>query len=80
MAGVGRLSETFDLYPPKAEATGSNPVGRANNFKELLGYGTTLREPSQHIASTQNPIARRRGIEIARNRQGGLLRQSNLSG
>ena len=29
MAGVGRLSETFDLYPPKAEATGSNPVGRA---------------------------------------------------
>jgi hypothetical protein len=35
MAGVGRLSETFDLYPPKAEATGSNPVGRANTFNVL---------------------------------------------
>jgi hypothetical protein len=30
MVQVGGLSETFDLYPPKAEATGSNPVGRAN--------------------------------------------------
>ena len=35
LAGVGRLSETFDLYPPKAEATGSNPVGRANMFNGL---------------------------------------------
>ena len=33
MAGVGGLLETFDLYPPKAEATGSNPVGRANDFR-----------------------------------------------
>ena len=33
MAGAGRLSETFDLYPPKAEATGSNPVGRAICFR-----------------------------------------------
>ncbi len=39
MAGVGRLSETFDLYPPKAEATGSNPVGRAKIpwFRNGLG-------------------------------------------
>ena len=27
---------TLVPYPPKAEATGSNPVGRANNFKGLL--------------------------------------------
>jgi hypothetical protein len=35
MVQVGGLSETFDLYPPKAEATGSNPVGRANIFNDL---------------------------------------------
>jgi hypothetical protein len=49
MAGVGRLSETFDLYPPKAEATGSNPVGRANDFKELMGL---IRSTSDGLAST----------------------------
>ena len=42
MAGVGRLSETFDLYPPKAEVTGSNPVGRANNFNNLGGFPRPL--------------------------------------
>ena len=35
MVGVGGLPETYDLYPPKAEATGSNPVGRANAFNYL---------------------------------------------
>ena len=35
MVEVGGLSETLDLYPPKAEATGSNPVGRANAFNYL---------------------------------------------
>ena len=44
MAGVGRLSETFDLYPPKAEVTGSNPVGRANKLNSLAGFLRPLDE------------------------------------
>jgi hypothetical protein len=35
MGDGGGLPETFDLYPPKAEVTGSNPVGRANYFNGL---------------------------------------------
>jgi len=37
MVEVGELSETFDLYPPKAEVRGSNPFGRATrNVLKLL--------------------------------------------
>jgi hypothetical protein len=35
MVGVGGLSETLDRYPPKAEVTGSNPVGRATQINGL---------------------------------------------
>ena len=39
IAGNLRLSRSIGgRLPPKAEATGSNPVGRANDFNGLVGH------------------------------------------
>jgi hypothetical protein len=40
--------------PPKAEATGSNPVGRANNFKGLVKY--SCHHPTEDSPKTHQKL------------------------